>query len=750
MSRANPRPVTELILVGGGHTHVQVLKSFAMQPPPGVRTTVVVDTPIAVYSGMVPGFVAGQYRAEELEIDVLPLARLAGARVVIARATEVDAAARRLAVEGRASLAYNAISFDIGSTVAGLQVPGVADHALPTRPIGRFVTAAGDRIHRLEDERAEDGPSDVRVVVVGAGAGGVELAFTLHARLKAGGNEPRVTLVEGGARILPGYSAGLAERVERAAVARGIEILTDRTVSEVQPDRVVTEDSVLPSDLTVWVAGSAPHTFFRDSGLPIDEAGFVRTRSTLQVEGFDEIFAAGDCARLIEYPWVPRAGVYAVRQGPVLLDNLRRFVSGASKLRSYRPQSDFLTLLNLGDGTAIGSKRGLQFSGPWVFRLKDRIDRRFMRRFQMLDMGDEVTSDFAGLAEMRANMDVQCGGCAAKLGQDALERALGRLEPRDTPPWVELSIAEGDDAAAYRTPGGTRVVSSVDQFGPFTDDPFLVGRVGAVNAASDVFAKGVAPRLAQAIIALPTGESSARREELLYQVLSGARSAFDEMGVELVGGHTTSTAELLVGFQIEGFAEPDETLLVLRALEPGRTLILTKPLGTGVLFHADMKGRARGRWFQAAVTSMVMPNGRAAEIARTFGATAMTDITGFGLARHLGGLLNASDRAAVIDLAALPILPGVSRLLASGFRSTAHAENADAVRGISFDPETREHENVPLLFDPQTSGGLLFGVAPELEGEVVEALATAGYPAATAIGSTKLFSDVRLQVTIGR
>ncbi|MFV1988657.1 MAG: selenide, water dikinase SelD [Gemmatimonadota bacterium] len=745
MKRAVPRPLVELILVGGGHTHVQVLKSFAMQPPPGVRTTVVVDTPIAVYSGMVPGFVAGQYRAEALEIDVLPLARLAEARVVIARATSVDAASRRLSLEGRASLPYDVISFDIGSTVAGLHVPGVAEHALPTRPIGRFVTAANDRI-----EQIAGGGSEIHAVIVGAGAGGVELAFTFHERLKAAGGDPRITLVEGGPRILSGYSARLAERVERAAAACGIDILTDRKVSEVQRDRVVTEGVVLPSDLTVWVAGSAPHTFFCDSGLPTDEAGFVRTRSTLQVEGFDEIFAAGDCARLIDYPWVPRAGVYAVRQGPVLIDNLRRFLSGDSEPRKYRPQADFLTLLNLGDGTAIGSKRGLVFAGPWVFRLKDRIDRKFMRRFQMLDDGDEVTSDFTELADMRANMDVSCGGCAAKLGQDALERALGRLDPAEMPSWVELSIADADDAAAYETPGGTRVVSSVDQFSPFTDDPFLTGRVGAVNAASDVFAKGVAPCVAQAIIALPTGEPAAQREEMLYQVLAGARSVFDEMGVALVGGHTTSAAGLLVGFHVEGFVAPGETLFALRGLEPEQTLILTKPLGTGVLLHADMKGRARGRWFEEAVASMVRPNGRAAEIARSFGATAATDITGFGLARHLGGMLGASERAAVIDLASLPVLPGVSRLLAAGLRSTAHAENADAARGIAFDPEAQEHANLPLLFDPQTSGGLLFGVAPELEGEVVEALTAAGYPAAAAIGSTKLFSGVRLQVTIGR
>ncbi|MDX1579904.1 MAG: selenide, water dikinase SelD, partial [Gemmatimonadota bacterium] len=454
------------------------------------------------------------------------------------------------------------------------------------------------------------------------------------------------------------------------------------------------------------------------------------------------------CAHLVDAPWVPKAGVYAVRQGPVLIENLRRALAEARPFRSYRPQRDFLALLNLGDGTAVGAKWGLTASGRWVFRWKDWIDRRFMRRFQALDEEASVTAEFSSAAAMRASMDVLCGGCAAKLGQSDLERALGRLEPAPLGAAVELGIEHGDDVAAYASRGGPRVVSSVDQFRAFTDDPWLVGRVGAVNAASDVLAKGLRPEIAQAIIALPESAPRNERAELLYQVLAGARRAFDEMGVTLVGGHTTTASELLVGFHVEGFASPDLELLAIDRLEAGSTIVLTKPLGTGVLFHADMLGRARGPWLEEAFDAMLRANDEAARIARAHGARAATDVTGFGLARHLAALLRASEVGGLVDVARLPALAGVPDLFAAGLRSTFHEENERAARGFSSDRTARAHESWPLLFDPQTSGGLLFGVPPERAEETLVALREAGFARSAAIGATRERTEPLLHVTV--
>ncbi len=729
---ADGRRLRELVLVGGGHTHVQILRAFAMRPPPDVRTTVVLDRPIAVYSGMVPGFVAGQYVAAELEIDVVPLARRAGARVILAAATGVVPPERRILLAGRPAIAYDLASFDIGSTVAGLDVPGVREHALATRPIGRFV----ESVDELAARAAASGET-FRTVVVGGGAAGVELAFTFDARLERAGTGRRLTLLEDSERVLAGFAPSLERRALAEARRRGIEVATGRRVVEVAADAVVLEGGErLPAAAVLWAAGAAGTDLFRDSGLPVDERGFVWTRPSLQIDGHDDLFAVGDCGTQRAHPGTPKAGVYAVRQGPYLERNLRARLAGR-KLVPYRPQRQFLTLLNLGDGQALGSKWSVSFGGPAAMRLKDRIDRRFMRRFQVLAGDGRLTEAFARLPAMGDGEEMLCGGCAAKLGQGSLERVLARLGPPAPDPQVALGIEAADDVAAVNLPGGRVVVSSLDAFRAFTDDPHLVGRVAAVNAASDLWAKGVAPRFAHALVALPEDADRARREEILYQVLAGARAAFDGEETTLLGGHTTTAPGLLVGFHLEGVAEFASDLMTLAALAPGCALVLTKPLGTGVLFHADMQGRARGPWIESAIASMLASNAAAARLARAAGAAAATDVTGFGLAGHLGRMAAKSGVTAVVDVDRLPALPGALELLAQGLRSTFHEENARARRGIRVEPAAAVHPRLELLFDPQTSGGLVLGVPPDRAERLLASLAEAGYPAATVIGTTE-------------
>jgi selenide,water dikinase len=714
----------DLVLVGGGHAHIQVLRRWAMVPVPGVRLTLVVDRPIAVYSGMVPGLVAGQYSRQDLEIDVRPLAMRAGARCLVAAATGLNVAEGRLILDGRPPIAYDTVSFDVGSTLADLDRPGVRAHAIATRPIGDFVRRVDAALAAFRGRPA------VRAVVVGGGAGGVEVAFALAARLRRdGAARVQVRLLESAPRVLPGYPAGVARRVEAAAAARGVEIRAGVRVERVDADAVhLAGGERVPADLVMWVAGAAALPIFAGSGLPTDEEGFVRIRPTLQALGHDAVFAVGDCAAWTAGPGLAKAGVYAVRQGPVLAHNLIARLRG-HRLRAYRPQRDFLSLLNLGDGHAIGAKWGLSWQGRAVFGLKDRIDRRFVRRFQVLAPDDAPAPAFA--ARPMPAGDMLCGGCAAKVGESSLTRALERLGvPGD--PAVVLGLAQPDDAAAVETVRGEIVAATVDGFRAFADDPYLVGRVAAVNAVSDLWAKAVAPRFALAQVTVPETEA-ARAEETLYQVMAGARAALDADRVTLVGGHTTTGPELVVGFAVWGFADSAEALLRIGGLAPGDHLVLTKPLGTGVILQSDMRGLARGAWVEAAAASMLRSNGRAARVAGPLRPSAATDVTGFGLAGHLGEMLRASKAAAVLDLDAIPALPGALSLLGRGVRSTAHAENAKARRAMVVDEAAARAPGLDLLFDPQTSGGLLLGIPADRSEALLAALRAAGEPA-TVIG----------------
>lgn len=722
-----------LVLVGAGHAHVQVLRHLIMKPFRGCRVTLVVDRPVAVYSGMVPGVVSGEYRAHEVEIDALPLARRAGARVVIAPFTSVDTSAKRIHVEGRAPIAYDVASFNVGSTVRGLELPGAREHAIATRPIARFV---GSIEGLVVEAAAVSADRAFEVVVVGAGAGGVELAACIQARITGSGARVNVTLIDGAGRTLAAYPASLSARVEGSLARRGIAMLMNTRVAALDEGAVRCGDGrVLPADAVFWATGAAPHPALASANLPVDERGFLRTRGTLQLEGHDDLFAAGDTASLVDHPETAKAGVYAVRAGPYLIDNLQAALEGRA-LKRYVPQRDFLTLLNLGDGTAIGAKRGFSFEGRWVMRWKDRIDRRFMRMFQLLEPDGSAGPAASMLATKMSAMpgaEMVCGGCAAKLGQEPLERALSRLPPAPEAPEVLLGVAEADDVSAVRLAGGSVLVSSVDFFRAFTDDPYLVGRIAAENALSDIDAKGAVPRWAQALVALPIDAGDRDNEETLYQALAGARGVFDARGVRLIGGHTSKAADLQVGFAVQGESAANAALARRRGeVAPGQWLLLTRPLGTGVILHADMAGRARGPWLELTLASMVQGNAAAMTVAGT--ARAATDITGFGLAGHLASMLTGSGCAARISLAALPALPGAVKLFSRGEKSTFHDENAKAVRAMAIDPVLVRDPRLQLLFDPQTAGGLLLALDPEAVPEALASLRAAGYAEAAVIG----------------
>jgi selenide,water dikinase len=707
-----------------------VVRRFMMRPVAGVRLTLVVDRYEAVYSGMVPGLVAGDYRIGDLTIDVRPLARRAGARCLHARATGIDPFEKRVLLEGRPSIAYDVASLDVGSTVRGLDLPGVREHAVATRPIARFVETVEARIAGLPAGRP------ARVVVVGGGAAGIELALCLDARLRAAGHAVSLTLIAASDSLLPGGHAHLTDRVRAEARQRGIGIRTGERVVEVEADAVLVERASGPperlaSDLTLWATGAAPPAWLAETKLPLDPSGFLRVDEHLAVPGCPDLFAAGDCAVPDHATWIPRAGVYAVRQGPVLDHNLRARLESRPP-RRYAPQRDFLALLNAGGGRAIGGKWGIGATGRAVFLLKDWIDRRFMRRFQVLDAEGHPAPDFPSPEEMTDADDMVCGGCAAKVGPAPLRAALARLDPAPPDASVINGLSEADDAATVALPGGERLLATIDAFRAFTDDPWLVGRVAAVNAASDVLAKGGRPRHALALVTVADDEPT-RQVETLYQVMAGIRAGLDPLGVSLVGGHSTTGPELFVGLSITGTPAPDGRVLGLDGLQPGDRLVLTRPLGSGVLLAADMRGLATGRWMEALTEHMLRDGAATVRAVLRHPVHACTDVSGFGLAGHLLDLLERSAVAADLFARAIPVAAGVRTLLDAGVRSTFHEQNATARDRVAMDTGLATSD-LELLFDPQTAGGLLLGVPAVACEALLEAIHSAGDSEASAIG----------------
>ncbi len=702
-------PLTQdVVLIGGGHTHALLLRSWGMNPLAGARLTLINPDPAAPYSGMLPGHVAGHYRREALMIDLVRLARFAGARLILGRATGIDRARRHVHVPGRAPIRYDLASIDIGITSGMPEIPGFDSHAWPAKPLAPFADAWGAHFARVSDGVRPD------AVVIGGGVAGMELALAMAHRLGPG----TVTVVEAAGAVLPGLAPGTRAALLAEAERLGVSVLTGEPVASVGHGHVaLASGKRLPSAFTCGAAGAAAQGWLAETGLALSD-GFVAVGPTLSSVTDPAIFAVGDCAHLSHAPR-PKAGVYAVRAAPVLFDNLRAALTGTAP-RNYRPQADYLKLISCGSKRAVADRSGLRSSGPWLWHWKDWIDRRFMAKFDGLaPMEPAKPPELAARgAHAEARGQPLCGGCAAKVGRGALSEALAALP---TPGRADVATGPGDDAAVLRI-GATQQVLTTDTLRAFTEDYWLLSRIAAVHALGDVWAMGARPQAALAQIVLPR-MSAALQSATLAEILHAAAEVFAAEGAEIVGGHSALGAELAIGFTVTGLAEAPA--LGQSGARPGDALILTKPLGTGVLLAAEMRMQARGADIAAALASMASPHGAAARLLAPE-ARAMTDVTGFGLAGHLIGLLEASGVAARLDLAALSVLPGALELLAQGIRSTLHETNAALRPRLSL-PDTPRAE---LLFDPQTAGGLLAAVPMPRAPELAQRLQAQGFTAA--------------------
>jgi selenide, water dikinase len=370
-----------LVLLGGGHAHLFVLEGLASRPLAGVETTLISLDRRQAYSGMVPGMIGGRYQPAELSFDLSAISGRAGVAFIRAEAEQLIPAERRVVLAGGRSVEYDVLSVATGSTVEGADLPGVAEHAYRVKPIGRALEIVP------AIEHAAAGVADPAVVVVGGGAAGVEVALGARARLRRLGRpDATVTLVESGSRLL-GRRMPAAERmVARALAANAVTLRLDARVTAVLPDAVGLEGgTTLAAHLTIWSTGAAAPPFLRRSGLPVDARGFLLVDERLRTVADAAVFAAGDAATLERRPATPKAGVYAVREGPVLWKNLAETLAGGTPARSYRPQPRFLAILNTGDARAVVTYGPAATWSRWGMTLKDRIDRRFMRRFQALE-----------------------------------------------------------------------------------------------------------------------------------------------------------------------------------------------------------------------------------------------------------------------------------------------------------------------------------------------------------------------------
>jgi selenide,water dikinase len=700
--------IKDVVLVGGGHAHALVALMWAMNPLPGVRLTLINPDPAAPYTGMLPGLIAGHYARDEIMIDLVRLARHANARLILDRVIGFDRGAEQVFLAGRAPISYDLCSVDIGIASDLPNLPGYAECAVAAKPLGNYAERWQAFIAR--------NLTAPQIVVVGAGVGGVELALASKHRLPAA----TITLLEQGPMALPGIGKG-ARRALLAHLARAnITLITSAKPAEIATDAVTLADGRrLASDFTLAVAGSRPQNWLTQTGLDLHQ-GYIAVTDTLQSSD-PSIFAAGDCAHLGFAPR-PKAGVYAVRAAPILLHNIRASILG-QPLRPFKPQRDYLKLISTGHKAAVADKWGLPLDGAWLWAWKDRIDRKFMAKFEDYPAMPRAlpTPAIPGLLDAMGDKPM-CGGCGAKLGASDLAAALARLPKPQRP---EVISGPGDDAAILTTPNGVQVITT-DHLRAFTEDARLMASIAATHALGDIWAMGAAPQVALAQITLPR-LSSEKAAEMLAEVMAEAACVFRAAGADVVGGHTSIGSELTIGFTVTGLAT---RAITKGGAKIGDKIILTKPIGSGTIMAAEMAktrlpGLILGEAVAIALTHMTHSNGHAAAIL-TPHAHAMTDVTGFGLAGHLLEILDASGMAATLETNSIPTLPAALNLATAGIASSLAPSNRAASIGRVTGAKTPIKA---LLYDPQTAGGLL-AIVPAAHADAL----IAALPGAAIIG----------------
>ncbi|MEH1885228.1 FAD-dependent oxidoreductase [Nostoc sp.] len=380
--------VKDLVLIGGGHSHAIALKMFGIKPLPGVRLTLITANQKTAYSGMLPGYIAGFYTHDECHIDLKPLAKFAQANLYIDRVVALDLENNKVLCANGLVVDFDVLSIDIGSTPARVSVSGAAEYAIAAKPVSQLLEHWDELIAAVGKNPQEL----IRIAIAGGGAGGVELALAMQSHLHQIQQIPNLEmhLFHRQMELMPNYHQSVRHQIQQILTERGIKLHLGENVCNIAPKNHKKTQEIFEikceSGLTVecnkifWVTQASAPEWLKIAGLGTDEQGFILVEDTLQSQTHPQVFASGDIATMINHLH-PKAGVFAVRQGKPLFENLQRILLGKS-LKPYKPQKQYLSLIGTGDKRAIATK-GIFTLPPHklLWHYKDCIDRRFMKRF---------------------------------------------------------------------------------------------------------------------------------------------------------------------------------------------------------------------------------------------------------------------------------------------------------------------------------------------------------------------------------
>ena len=804
-----PRVVADLLLIGGGHAHIRVIRMLRRPKyrqwvyDHGIQITLITKDMNTTYSGMLAGHVAGRYRRDEIQIDLAKLCRFSGVRLIHAAVEKVTAAVccsgsdtsgLVYCHDGRPPLRYDCLSIDIGSSPSPQGDLVAKGHGVvPVKPITGFCSHLDMLLYHYHQRSLSIEGEEYRIGVVGGGAGGVELVLNLQYRLFD--SKAKFVLITKGESILSRFSKKVRATFQRILRERNIDIITEAAVigvedghashvlstplfphqhgspnskkrvrkrlilsaasTKIHPDPIELDDCLwcVTSTAASWLTEETPFATTQD--------GFLRVRDTYESIHHPGVFAVGDCCQMENHPR-PQAAVFAIHAAPVLLENIVNFFMSRKSLISHTPQKEVWNIISTGDEYAVAScGRWFCIEGKFLWKLKDRLDRNFMKEYTNLRDSDQTTGGIFAKVHNQAKLfqssHASFSGSMAGSAlvprvltsvsqqQVARARSLGR-EPLESIKQHDVAILP----LPFYSPNGAMIHSNSFSC-EIVSDTYMFGKLIAVTSLSDIHAVAASPQSALAQVVLPSTADDQVNESTLSQLLCGVSDVLQDDGVQLVSASVCIGSDLACGLSVQGFAESSSNLLRKQGGKAGDMIVLTKPIGTGALFAAEKQGKCTGELLAEALDILVASNGPASSLASRFeGIHACTNVKDLGLVGHLLEMVEVNDSnkhldsvAAEVRIKDVPFIRGGLEASSNGILSPLTASNSTNAIAIVNHVEAFEAFPVeyPLLFDPQTAGGLLLFLDPEDCDETMLLFRTENV-SASVIGRLVTFSEI--------
>ncbi len=718
-----------LVLLGAGHAQISVLKTFGMNPVDGINIILITDVLSTPYSGMLPSYIEGKCSKKDFHIDLTKLSNFCKARLIHTSVKHIDPIKKTVFLENYPSIYYDILSINTGSVPNYNMIPGAKKHAISVKPISKF-------INKIPNKDELSG----KFIFIGGGKAGIELSLAFKKRADILKKNIKVILIEKNKKFFPQSNQIVEKIVTNKLKESKIDYFLNTKVTSIKNEIVFTNNGKFNGKKIFLITPAQPPEWIKKLIFKKDKDGFILVKQTLQTLNYPDVFATGDIASVNNYPR-QKSGVYSVRAGKILSKNILLYIYNKN-LINWIPQNSALSIIGFSNNKALALK-GVFFNyGKIPYFLKKFIDKKFMNNFLILPKMKEHNSQLFPLIKKKNPSEkinnIYCSACGSKTEIEIIKNSIIQaskiaLELGAKKKYIpQIDFEKDIGETNFKKASKGKIIQSIDFISQHISDPFIFGRIAALHSLSDIFASNSIPKYALSMIVLKRSRKLIQENDLL-QILAGSILELSNHKTILIGGHTTTGIESSVGFSITGEKNYHNKKLSYNVQD--YDLILTKPLGIGVMLAGMMRNLITSEQYQETIKIMLESNYKCTKIIGKFPNTLMTDVTGFGLAQHS---LNLSKRIGSsnieINISKLNFISGALDLSYKNIQSSIFDENKKNINISSSKLSDFEEQKIKLIFDPQTSGGILAAVPKIYSNKCLEKLKLSGYNKSSIIG----------------